>query len=363
MLAKSFKTTTVQGRDAAGLLTAWRGLAERALVPSGYHAPELRIPILAQADAGVLETVEQGGQLALALAAQPGRLYDQSPSSPLIASGLPHVAAEGAVEALQAFLNPRTKPFLFKAVPTEGAFAEALDIAVARKFVLQTWARAGLVLTGTYETWLAANFDHKRRKELKRQRARLSEQGALKLETLNQNNDLYGFVEDLLQLEAAGWKGERGTALRNDEATVEAFRAATANLHHAGKLRFWRLSLNGRAIAALFAIVEGNEAWLGKIAYDEAFAKFSPGTLIILDATESFFAEGGIARVDSSAIPGHPMIERIWRDRIGFQDVLVAGPDVPALGFYLVAWGLLAKQELRALAKRAFYLVSNRKRS
>ncbi len=363
MLAKSFKVTMVQGRDAEKQTIAWRALSARALVPSGYGAPELLIPILAQADAGVLEAVEQGGQLAFALVAQPGRIYDQTPSSPLIASGLPHVAAEGAVEALQAFLNSRTKPFLFKSVPTEGAFAVALETAATRKFVLQTWARAGLVLSGTYETWLAENFDHKRRKELKRQRARLSEQGELRLETLNQNSNLNGFVEDLLALEAAGWKGERGTALKNDVSSLAAFRKAMENLHAAGKLRFWRLVLNGKAVAALFAIVEGNEAWLGKIAYDEGFAKFSPGTLVILDATESFFAEGGIVRVDSSAIPGHPMIERIWRDRIGFQDVLVAGPDVSALGFQLVAWALLAKQELRALAKSAFYLVSNRKRS
>ena len=76
-----------------------------------------------------------------------------------------------------------------------------------------------------------------------------------------------------------------------------------------------------------------SSAWLGKIAFDEAFAKYSPGVLQILDATESLFAEGGIALVDSCAIPDHPMIDNIWRDRIAMADVLIGTPNMPSARF------------------------------
>jgi CelD/BcsL family acetyltransferase involved in cellulose biosynthesis len=92
-----------------------------------------------------------------------------------------------------------------------------------------------------------------------------------------------------------------------------AFIEACKLLGAAGKLRFWKLSLNGKPIAIMHAIVDGNQAWLHKIAYDEAYAKFSPGVLLVLHATEKLFAEIGLVLVDSCAIPGHPMIENIWR--------------------------------------------------
>ncbi len=363
MAAPSFEIASLEADELASVLPECKALVQCALVPAGYQAPELIHPILARQPAAALATVRQGGRLAFACAAEHGKFFDRSLASPLIASGLPLVDVKDAVEILRAFLNSRSKPFLFTAVPADGAFYEALQKAGGHHFVLRHWRRAGLGLRGTYENWLADNFDHKRRKELKRLRARLAEQGALKSESLNHISALPGFVEDLLQLESNGWKGARGTALQNSADGAEAFREAAHALAAAGKLRFWRISLNGAAIATLFAIVEGHEAWLGKIAYDERFAKYSPGTLLILDATQSLFTEGTITRVDSSAIPGHPMIDRIWRDRIGFQDVLVAGEGVSPLGFWLVAWGLLAKQIIRDMAKAAFYWLSKRKRS
>lgn len=361
-MGESAQTFRLVAPELPAISADWAALAGRSLVPSAYGAAELVIPILKQGG-GRAEAVMRGGTMAMALAVAPGTFHDSTLTSPLLASGLPRLAKSEAVPALQAFLNARSKPFLFDTVPSEGAFAEALQDSAARVFVLQSWRRAGLEIKGSFEEWLADNFDHKRRKELKRLRSRLSELGDLKLETLNQNSTLNGFVDDLLELESAGWKGKRGTALKNSPGVAAAFREAMAGLQAAGKLRFWRLALDGKPIAILYAMVDGDEAWLGKIAYDEAWAKFSPGTLLILDATESFFAEGSIRRVDSSAIPGHPMIDRVWRDRIGFQDVLVAGENVTPLGFWLVARGLLVKRHVRGLLKSAFYALTRRKRS
>ena len=82
---------------------------------------------------------------------------------------------------------------------------------------------------------------------------------------------------------------------------------------------------------------------------------------MILDATESFFTEKKIKRIDSSAIPNHPMIDRIWRDRIAMADVLVAGEGISQLRFALTLKALHFKHQLRNQAKTVFYHLTKRK--
>ena len=203
----------------------------------------------------------------------------------------------------------------------------------------------------------------KRRKEYRRLRARLSEQGALVSRNLHAGEDVTPWADALLDLEAAGWKGKRGTALKADPAMAAAFRQICVGLHAAGKLRFWSITLDGRCIATLFAVVEGGHAWLGKIAHDEALAKYSPGVLLILDATEALFAEGTITQADSCAIPNHPMIDHLWRGRIAMADVIVAGQTVSPLMFRAAAAAERLRRHARAAAKSLYYTLTRRHRS
>ena len=110
-------------------------------------------------------------------------------------------------------------------------------------------------------------------------------------------------------------------------------------------------------------MVEGAQGWIVKIAYDEAFAKFSPGVMLVLDATEALFAEPQLKLVDSCAIPGHPMIDRIWRDRIEMVDVLVAPARVSRWRFAATVAALKSHAKLRDAAKSLFYRITKRKRS
>ena len=79
----------------------------------------------------------------------------------------------------------------------------------------------------------------------------------------------------------------------------------------------------------LFAMVTGTTAFLGKIAHDEAFDRYSPGVLLILEATRTLLARTDITSADSCAVPGHPMIDNIWRDRVPLADMLIAAPGTP----------------------------------
>lgn len=289
----------------------------------------------------------------------PVRHYD-SWITPLTNGGLP-AAAPGGEEAVFELLEALESPVIFRNIPVEHPVGCAILTQSTHAKVLKAWERAGLEISGTYEDWYSHNFNQHRRKEFKRLRARLAEQGELEVRSLELGGNIDGFIENFLALEKSSWKGARGTAIANDPKLADALRTGLAAMHARGRVRFWEMTLDGKPIASLYALIDGGEASLGKIAHDEHWAKYSPGVLIIFEATQSFFAEGSITFADSNAIPGHPMIGRIWRDRIACMDVLVAGPRVSSSTFALLSTFLQARHELRGLAKSLFIRLTGRK--
>jgi CelD/BcsL family acetyltransferase involved in cellulose biosynthesis len=338
---QKFKVAYVSAQDAADLMSSWNHLAAAALEPAGFNAPQLILPILKHVGGAEIATVTNGADLLLALPLHRKRTHLASWITPLTASGLPHVRAESAV---QAFLQAQTQPVQLQAIPSDGSFLAALKKQSAHFAVLESWQRAALKPVGIFEDWLQSNFDQKRRKEFKRLRNRLAEQGALVTEVLKAGDNPKPFVDDFLRLEAGGWKGKKGTAINASPNLVKS-------LHE------------GKSIATLFVIVENNQAWLGKIAYDETHAKYSPGALIILDCTESFFNEPHIKQIDSSAIPNHPLIDRIWRDRLPMVTVLAASSNVSALRFKMILATVKLKMKSRALLRDLYYKIKGRTRS
>ena len=366
MLARvwqNLKVETVHGARAVQLADAWRAIGATDLEPAAFQSADYFLPILEQHGDAEVITVHNNDQFIMALPAQQMIGFQTSYASPLVASGLPQILGQAAEAGVAAFLNALKTPFLFRALPADSLFFASLQNAAPQFRVMKRWQRAALLIHGTYEQWLADNFDHKRRKEFRRLRTRLSEQGELSLESLSHSSNLDGFVDDLLELESKGWKGARGTAINAAASAATMFRKICGNLRESGKLRFWTLKFNGKPIASLFGMVEGPQGWIVKIAYDEAFAKFSPGVMLVLDATEALFAEPQLKLVDSCAIPGHPMIDRIWRDRIEMVDVLVAPAQVSRWRFATTVAVLKSHARLRAAAKSIFYRLTKRKRS
>lgn len=350
----------------SGVAQEWANLAGRAVVPSARNHPDVVIPTLEALPQASVFTVHDGSQILLA--APLGKLSRGLPLwsnliTPLTNGDAPHVDAEQGATALAALLGHLEAPLLLQGIPAEGDFWTALTASGARLKVLRRWQRAGLLISGSYDQWLSANVDTKRRKEYRRLRARLAEMGDLHSEVLGPGEPAGPWVDDFLQLEAAGWKGGRGTALNQQPGFAKALHEIAEAMHARGALRFWRIRLNDKTLGTLFAMVEGGQAWLGKITYDQAFARFSPGVMVIFDATESLFAEPGLKQADSCAIPDHPMINNIWRHRLDVADVLVAGPGVSSLRFNATAAAENLRHNLRSSARDALLRLRGRKRS
>ena len=124
----------------------------------------------------------------------------------------------------------RGKAVILSAVPATGPFWDMLGQAVAGTqgsiVVLDRWERAALAPRASFEEWFSGNFERKRRKEFRRLKARLGEEGKLESQTWIAGAPLDPWIDDLIALEAKGWKGRRGTALAADAVMATAFREA-----------------------------------------------------------------------------------------------------------------------------------------
>ena len=351
--------------DLDGILLPWKRLVGQSLTPAGLNSPELILPLLKKLAGAELAVVVQGKDLLFALPINKRSSFSGLVSNwitPLTVIGVPHLDREFPVAALTTFTNSLKHPLLLHSINVNDRFWDYLITRDAQFSVLNKWERAVLRPKGTFEEWLDNNFDRKRRKEYRRLTNRLAEQGKFETVTYQHEEDCKSWVADMLAIEASGWKGKRGTAIASDSDLQAAFGDACQLLSASGKLRFWKLVLNGKAIASAYAIVEGDRAWLVKIAYDEAFAKYSPGVLLILYITEKLFAETGIKLIDSCAVPGHPMIENIWRDRIEMADVMIP-KSISATRFALTVNTENLRRNLRGKLRDIYYHLKGKKRS
>jgi CelD/BcsL family acetyltransferase involved in cellulose biosynthesis len=370
MLAGNWRMVTAahlrESAELDAVLPAWKRLADHSLAPAGLNAPELVMPLLRGLPGAELAVVKQGNDLLFALPVRRWRYLPRLLSNWMTALtiiGEPHLDREFPEVALTSFINHLKYPIVLHSIEVNGPFWNVLAKQDAQVSILATWQRAALHLAGTYESWAESNFGAKRRREYRRLTNRLSDLGKLEFLSLETGRDYRPWATELLALEAAGWKGKRGTAMAADLGLSAAFKEACQFLGVAGKLRFWKLALDGRPIAMMYAIVEGDRAWLHKMTYNEDYAKFSPGILVALFAIERLYAEGGVRLVDSCAIPGHQMMESFLRDRLHMADVMLAPHSVGSRRFDFARSAEIGRRAARSFARDIYYRLRGKKRS
>lgn len=174
--------------------------------------------------------------------------------------------------------------------------------------------RAALASDLSPERYLETNVRKKKRKELKRIANRLTELGTLDYRKWTPAEDLTAWCDDFLALERGGWKGRAGSALSAHPATEAFFREALDGAAAAGRLQIRRLDLDGKPIAMLINFLTPPGGFSFKIAYDEAYSRFSPGVLLQLDNLD-ILERRDIEWMDSCAAENHPMIDSLWGER------------------------------------------------
>ena len=154
----------------------------------------------------------------------------------------------------------------------------------------------------------------KKRKEIGRLSARLRELGTVSVTCPRSGPEAARCCEEFLALEAAGWKGRAGSALASDSAKEAFFRDTIAGAQAAGRLEFLRLALDDRPIAILVNFFAPPAGFTFKIAFDEEYARFSPGVLLQIENLQ-VLERPDVAWMDSCAVENHPMINSLWTER------------------------------------------------
>lgn len=275
--------------------------------------------------------------------------------TPLVAKGFERLFWRALFVELDR--RPTGSLFLHLAgMAVEGAVARALEAeckATGRRFAsFQREKRAFLERGLSPEAYLETTLRGKKRKELRRQQNRLAELGQLEFQRMDGRAGLDSWIDEFLALERRGWKGSNGSALDCDDKTRSLFRGALHGAADEGKLELLALRLDGRAIAMLVNFLTPPGAFSFKTAFDEDYARFSPGVLLQIHNLALLEREG-IEWCDSCAVQDHPMIDSIWSGRraIGRYSVAIGGP-VRRAGFAILLAAEKAKGRLRQVSSR-----------
>jgi CelD/BcsL family acetyltransferase involved in cellulose biosynthesis len=382
----SSRDTGVAAPDAGGPLTPlagvaaahWRALSMRAAEPNGYYLPEWELAVNASArgrlDAAALGAWRGASRLiGLMPVISMWRAYKIP--LPALVSADPYgtlctplldrdIAEEAVAGIMQQARQAGAHALIFRAIPLDGvamkAFTEVVRRGGMQPMVLQSHVRACLDATGDAEDLLREALGAKKLKELRRQRNRLAEHGAVEFEVARTPAEMATAVETFLTLEASGWKGQRGTALSQDEGDAAFVRRATSALAETGQCEIVTLRAGETPVAAAIVLRHQDRAFYFKLGVDERFAKFSPGVQLTLELTRYLCADPAIRLVDSTAAPDHPMINPIWRGRLAIGDVLIPlrrGDPIVSL----IRAALRLRGAIREPVRRIVHFVRSRK--
>jgi CelD/BcsL family acetyltransferase involved in cellulose biosynthesis len=169
------------------------------------------------------------------------------------------------------------------------------------------------------------------KKELRRQQNRLAEEGALEYAALEDEAEVEEWITNFLQLEASGWKGQQASAFASHEASRKLLETVVKEAFQNGQLMMIALRLNGKPIAMKCNfLTAGGGSFAFKIAFDEDYARYSPGVLLELENMRRVNVMPLVEWMDSCAVSQHFMINRLWAGRRSIETILVSTGKRPA---------------------------------
>ena len=174
-----------------------------------------------------------------------------------------------------------------------------LDSALgpARLTLIERSEAPVLDLSRGWEEVYRSKVPSKRRSHHRRRRRQLAEAGQIEVEIARTADELERALEDAFTLHTLRWHGRpdgSGFASPVGRAFHHAVARALAPLDVP---RIVTLKIDGRAVAFHYYLALEGRMYVHRIAFDPAFARFSPGLINTLDAIEAAASEG-VTRVE-----------------------------------------------------------------
>lgn len=311
----------------------WRSLNALALTPSSFFDPvflravsgfggakDVRLMVVQDPDDDTLKIVWPFFTKSLVaippLTAAATFTNHYAPASiPIIA---PQEANKAIVTALRGFAE--LAPVL--TIPNLPLDCEA---AKALFKVLANWPHSHTV-TGQstrpvlkggkiFSEYAATHWSRGRRNKIRRFTRRLAEMGSIAFRSAGAGNLWEDAAEAFLDLEQSGWKGRAGTAMAANQNARRVIDEIVSRLVPAGLAEIHALILDDRPIAMLILLRLRGHVMAWKTAYDEAYAKYSPGHVLFAEVTQKLIARGD-KLADSCATDAESVADAYWAERM-----------------------------------------------
>ncbi|CTQ56705.1 Protein involved in cellulose biosynthesis (CelD) [Roseibium album] len=358
-----FEVVSVDPLDETLAGEAWQQLCEASLDPNPFFAPAFLRPFLenmpGQAVRLVVVRNKASGEWMIAAPVGRRRLGLVLPVNATWATeyaplGTPLMRPEAGSDAVQLFLKASAGPTKILAIPylpLDSQTAKRLiDVPFAQISIAAETERAGHGAGPQGQAQLEEAFSGKRRKEMRRLLRRLGDHGDVQFETLSGQGVRAGF-DAFLELEKRGWKGRSGTALLSRSQTSAFAKAAIENRAKTNGVRIDQLWAGDTLVASLVLFREGGNIYSWKIAFDEDYARYSPGAQIAVQSLRENLSQPDFKEADSLAIPGHSMIEPLWRGRLRTGTLLIGQGSLSGVMQAMCAADLSLGQALRQLGR------------
>ena len=322
----------------------WRDLASRALIQNIFYEEEFAVPAAIPFGNGVelLVVTEDGSPMSRMLGLWPVRVSRRRWGVPLpvlvgwthpfAALGVPLLDRDQAENVLSVLLRAGSllpglpARQLMSNVPEQGPFRELLDALGSnqnlRSCAFNSHTRPTLDPRNR-EKYFESNLSARTRSKLRQEMRRIERDGRVVFETISEPGAIADAIEDYIQLEGRGWKARVGTAVGCSPTETEFLRRVAVVLSDQGRIKIHRLTLDGTTLASSVTYFSTSTAWYAKISFDESQAKNSPGSHLVMYATEHLLQDPSVKEANSCAPPRHPLMKKFWSGSLSVSNRLI----------------------------------------
>jgi CelD/BcsL family acetyltransferase involved in cellulose biosynthesis len=294
----------------AALAEEWNELAGPDALPVMRHEWFLSCAgsIHPEAELHILVLRSGGALRAIAPMALSGRLACMGVSSLYEPCDLLYDSDESLDELLAA-LRRCGRTVVLQRLPGESRTGEALE--GRRAVVVRRNSTSSLYVecSGSWEEFYES-ISSRRRYDLRRARRRAEKHGEVGVEIIRPTpQEFHDLLPAFIEVEAAGWKGRRGSALKENERLRKFFTSYGEIAARQDLLTISSLKIGDSTAAVQLGVEFGGSFWVLKIGYDERWAKCSPGMQLTHEMVRYCF-ERGLSRYE--LLGAEEPWQRVW---------------------------------------------------
>lgn len=213
-------------------------------------------------------------------------------------------------------------------LPMDGRVMEGLRAycAVSGRSMTLTrqYKRAALHSDLGFEDYWSNTLSRKRASRLRNLANRLRrDHGDYQFERLTAQDDLSAWIDEFVALEDSGWKQRSRSSVKSCDRKMAFFREVAEQGFAHGNLELLALRVQGKAIAMSAHFFRGNNGYGFKMGYDERYAAYGPGILLLQEISRVLDRDGSIY-FDSCSAPDQEPVNTMWQQRRTVVDCCIS---------------------------------------